>query len=491
MTETSDQVQSGQKTTGLGSIDEQRSRFEQNRELDRSYDKRPAIQHLAKPNILLTTREPEKRTPSGHSTLLRSYRAPIVFGLLLIAAASLLGVGVLLGQRLAQTTDAARSDEAAASPVRSADNSAPPESTSAPPVPTADSSASTSLAPETTTLQVEQFAVALSAIDLSRLSFVPGTARFTLEGQQSAVELASALLLDPDAPVSVVVRTFSETTPGENHGLGVQQADALVEKLTTEGVNRERLAAVALGNSGIERPNAAGALFFRSDTEEVQAQLVELGPLVFNGEVQDVGEAEVESRLATVAALLEQTPGAELQLVGYAWSEESRKDNHDVSHEILDSAVESLTDLGVSRSRIGEVGLGWTAVPLTGQQTVIEVETGRAAAVAVGMQSISSEGIDFIRGSRTLTHTSEEVLLAVANVLALDPSVRVEIAAHTYSETSSQRNHDLSEFQGQAVVDALVSAGIDRGRLELVWHGDPPHFETTDGKTVITFTVLR
>jgi outer membrane protein OmpA-like peptidoglycan-associated protein len=67
---------------------------------------------------------------------------------------------------------------------------------------------------------------------------------------------------------------------------------------------------------------------------------------------------------------------------------------------------------------------------------------------------------------------AEITLEKVVKVMQLDPSITIEISAHTDARSSTDYNIKLSQKRAQAVVDYLVKRGIDKKRLTAVGYGE-------------------
>jgi len=79
----------------------------------------------------------------------------------------------------------------------------------------------------------------------------------------------------------------------------------------------------------------------------------------------------------------------------------------------------------------------------------------------------------------------ERVLGEVVKLLQTDPALRLEVQGHTDATGPAERNRALSEKRAQAVVAALVTMGIDAGRLTAKGYGaDVPVADnaTEDGR---------
>jgi len=60
---------------------------------------------------------------------------------------------------------------------------------------------------------------------------------------------------------------------------------------------------------------------------------------------------------------------------------------------------------------------------------------------------------------------SPDSLLFLLNIMEENPTIRVQLEAHTDCRGSDAANQDLSQRRAQTCVDYLISKGIDRSRL--------------------------
>jgi flagellar motor protein MotB len=119
-------------------------------------------------------------------------------------------------------------------------------------------------------------------------------------------------------------------------------------------------------------------------------------------------------------------------------------------------------------------------------------EKGVHSAVVDGRTALRIPGSIFGSGSATVTATSQSTLKQVADLVKKQhPAGRIRVEGHTDSDPIvKSRNHfksnqELSEARAKAVRDALVSAGLDRGRFEVVGRGAANPVadnKTSDGK---------
>jgi outer membrane protein OmpA-like peptidoglycan-associated protein len=349
-------------------------------------------------------------------------------------------------------------------------------------------SSTSSTAPEQVAGDVEFLVSALAAVDPSRIDFLPGASELTPDGEEELSRTAAVLLDNPSIPFEVVVRSNTESTPGEL-GLSTQRADTVFAFLVAKGVDQSRLAATVRSDPA-GGPTTGAAVLFETPDEDLS---VALDGLDLSAVELTSGGALTEDSLPVldeVAAELSAFPGAGVTVAGYASDQRSADANHARSHTVADRAAAHLVEAGVDPARLTTIGFGDAPVPV-GIETVISFEVGAAAALSIQLQEIDNETIRFEPNTALLTTSAQQTLDAVAIALAADPTRDVEIGAHTYTEATSQANHDLSHLQGEAVIQHLVDSGIDSSRLLLTGHGDSPEFMDPGRDGYVTFTVVR
>lgn len=101
------------------------------------------------------------------------------------------------------------------------------------------------------------------------------------------------------------------------------------------------------------------------------------------------------------------------------------------------------------------------------QEVVKDVEMKK---LEVG-EIIVLRNIFFDLNKYTLRPESQNELDRLTKLMFDNPSLRIQISGHTDSRGSATLNKELSENRAKAVVDYLVSKGIDRKRLEFAGFG--------------------
>ena len=116
--------------------------------------------------------------------------------------------------------------------------------------------------------------------------------------------------------------------------------------------------------------------------------------------------------------------------------------------------------------------------------------------IEVGL-TVRLDHIYFDFDKTTLKKESYEELAKVIDFLKRNPNVEIEIAGHTDSKGSDEYNQRLSQGRTQAVVDYLISQGVNARRLVAMGYGESKPVdtnETEEGRAKnrrVEFTVLK
>jgi peptidoglycan-associated lipoprotein len=87
-------------------------------------------------------------------------------------------------------------------------------------------------------------------------------------------------------------------------------------------------------------------------------------------------------------------------------------------------------------------------------------------------QPIKVNNINYAFGSYEITEESKAALDTVVQLLVLNPTIKIELMAHTDFVGSDQFNSELSQKRAQSVVDYLISKGITPARLVAKGYGE-------------------
>ncbi len=87
-------------------------------------------------------------------------------------------------------------------------------------------------------------------------------------------------------------------------------------------------------------------------------------------------------------------------------------------------------------------------------------------------EPIKINNINYEFGSYQLTEGSKASLDSLVQLLVLNPTIKIELMAHTDHVGSDQFNSELSQKRAQAAVDYIISKGITAGRLVAKGYGE-------------------
>lgn len=100
-------------------------------------------------------------------------------------------------------------------------------------------------------------------------------------------------------------------------------------------------------------------------------------------------------------------------------------------------------------------------------------------------QAAALDPIAFGSGGVELTAESAGTITGIAAILAENPTARIEVGGHTDSDGEPEANQALSQARADAVVNALIAAGVSADSLDSVGYGDTIPIasnETGEGK---------
>jgi outer membrane protein OmpA-like peptidoglycan-associated protein len=140
-----------------------------------------------------------------------------------------------------------------------------------------------------------------------------------------------------------------------------------------------------------------------------------------------------------------------------------------VSDTVLSISGTAFTELGKSGVEALVTGAGGTSeITVAAAKTVEEVQENLATI-------LDRSGIQFDTNSAVIKADSLPILdNAVASItqeLAAFPNIKIEVAGHTDNVGRASANQQLSQSRAQAVLDYLVSKGVDASRLTAKGYG--------------------
>jgi outer membrane protein OmpA-like peptidoglycan-associated protein len=135
--------------------------------------------------------------------------------------------------------------------------------------------------------------------------------------------------------------------------------------------------------------------------------------------------------------------------------------------------VYSLQDLGVRGAAVAFGAYGEQAKPAT----LSNVRIANGAGIKIGDTKftdakIVTHGINFDTNKATLKPESMGTLNSILAILKNNPDLRFEIQGHTDNQGDAARNLALSQQRADAVMQQLVSMGVEAGRLSTKGLGD-------------------
>ncbi len=140
-----------------------------------------------------------------------------------------------------------------------------------------------------------------------------------------------------------------------------------------------------------------------------------------------------------------------------------------VGDTVLSLSGNAFTELGKSSVEALIAGSGGTAeITVAAAKSVEEVQENLATILA-------RSGIQFDTNSAVIKADSVPILdNAVASItqeFAAFPNIKIEVAGHTDNVGQPAANQQLSQSRAQAVLDYVVSKGVDAGRLTAKGYG--------------------
>jgi len=86
--------------------------------------------------------------------------------------------------------------------------------------------------------------------------------------------------------------------------------------------------------------------------------------------------------------------------------------------------------------------------------------------------ALKNKRVEFVYAKDKLTKKSQKIVDQIAAILKKHPQIRIEIAGHTDSDGTAERNLKLSQRRANAVKKYLINKGIDAKRLVAKGYGE-------------------
>lgn len=151
--------------------------------------------------------------------------------------------------------------------------------------------------------------------------------------------------------------------------------------------------------------------------------------------------------------------------------------SYDVKVKVADRMGNQSHDNSVGEIWVKEAKKPEPPKPVEPAKTVPEKKTPDAVQSAKTCQmeftaALSGQNIRFQTNKTSLTAGSNKLVAKLANIAKACPKAKIEVSGHTDSRGSKTYNQALSEGRASAVVDALVTQGIEKSRLRAVGYGE-------------------
>jgi OOP family OmpA-OmpF porin len=161
---------------------------------------------------------------------------------------------------------------------------------------------------------------------------------------------------------------------------------------------------------------------------------------------------------------------------------------------VFQSSMEAMGTYKILKNG-GEI---WVKVECMGNEnsdtyllTVLEIEamkqdiTSKDILTALNTDGHISLYINFETGKSDIKPESQKIIDQIVEMLKANPSLKISVEGHTDNIGNAAANKTLSENRAKAVMDALISKGIDKARLTSKgWGQEKPVADngTDDGK---------
>ncbi len=354
----------------------------------------------------------------------------------------------------------------------------------------------------TSALLADEFSAALRAaisnrLDLTSLRFEPGTTELDARSAVIVTELGALLAEQPAVPVTISVRTYTESTPAGNFGLSSDQADAVAAALVAAGAAPDQIRSRGLGATPLSQaepvPNFV-ALTPQFGDRRLDETLAGQSPFALGlpaTATDDVWPLRPDGLLAIgeTADALSTYPDAEVGAAGYSFLPPSqagiRTEADTAAAELADFLV---TAYGIDSRQITTIIPGSAVfVPTPEHGNHIWLQTGPASQGAFDVASVDPGAITFEPGSADLDAEGLAAVRALADILTASGAT-VVVDVRSYESADAATDQALSEDRSDTLESALLTAGVAPEQLRMYASG-ASSYVLGDGGSAITMTV--
>jgi OOP family OmpA-OmpF porin len=131
----------------------------------------------------------------------------------------------------------------------------------------------------------------------------------------------------------------------------------------------------------------------------------------------------------------------------------------------------TITGLGLDQDLVDSIGLLAAEVVADELLVVVDVAVDPAV-VALQLTGLLSGAVLFEEGEAVLTDNAESLLDSAIDILRNNEAAALVVEGHTDNQGDPAANRVLSQQQAEAVVDYLISGGIEAARLSAIGFGD-------------------
>lgn len=135
------------------------------------------------------------------------------------------------------------------------------------------------------------------------------------------------------------------------------------------------------------------------------------------------------------------------------------------------AGIVKITGLGLDQDLVASIGL--LAEEVAADELTVTVEVALdPAAVASQLTSLLRGSVLFVPGEADLSPEGSALLDTAIDILRNNEGTAFVVAGHTDNQGDSNATRVLSQQQAEAVVDYLISGGIEGARLTAIGYGD-------------------